>query len=498
MRSILNTNGGKTAFGESQVAQLTQVFNYTSPYNSLNNQLLTFFSGVGGTATSSNGIVSATIGANLGDFSIIQSRRVLHYNAGMGNVVRFTCAFNTPIAGSVQLAGLGNYFNGLFFGYNGLQFGILRKTGGSPHIATLTISSAFSAAASVTITLNSVAFIVTSANASASLPFTASQIVRSLKAQVSVSRNGWQVESIGQVIYFVQFQDGNKNGTYSVNWSTSGGNGTITTAIAGVSATDSWTYQNSFKYDNLLGLGQTKMIIDPTKFNVYQIQLQYLGAGKISMSVEDPDSPNTGFNLVHVIDYPNAYTVPSLENPHMRMFYGVYSTTSTTAMSIKFISFGGFTEGLPFRIDPKYSASSLKTSITTERSLIVLKNKLIYNNRYNTSEIKLLNISTTTDGTKNSTIKLILNPTLCGNTSTDFLNYVNVDSTYSIVAYDVTNATYTGGLVIFSYGAGKADHDLIDLTTQNILISPGDELYITCTSSANVDTQIFISWIEIQ
>ena len=499
MRS--NLNSSKSAFGETQVTQSQQILSYSSSYNNLNNQCLKFYNSAGGTQSSSNGLMSIGIGTTNGDFSIIQSKRTLNYNPGVGNMLRLTCMFNAPVANSTQICGLGDYFNGFYFGYNGVNFGILRKYGGKPEIRTLTITTGFTTGSvNITITLNSVAYTVASIVSTGNTSFTASIIVRSLKSSSSFMNNGWSVESIGSIIYFISYQDGAKGGSYSVNFSTSGGaaTGGIVMAQAGVSATNSWTTQTNFKYDTLNGSGPTKMLIDPSKLNVYQIQMQYLGAGKIIFGIEDFDSSNTGFSSIHMIDYPNQYNVPSINNPNMKVTYGIFSNGSTTAMSMGFVSFGAFTESISvMRTEPKFTINNLKASISTENSILVIKNKLIYNNIFNTSEIKLLGLGISSDGTKNVTVRLILNPT-CGNTSTDYLNYLNIDNTNSLIAYDVTNKTFTGGLVISAYSLGKTDHDNLDVSAQNIILTPGDELYVTGTSTANSDIQIFLSWIESQ
>jgi hypothetical protein len=55
---------------------------------------------------------------------------VLKYDPGQGALVRFSAIFTTGVAGSQQEVGLGDSTDGFFFGYNGADFGVLRRQNG--------------------------------------------------------------------------------------------------------------------------------------------------------------------------------------------------------------------------------------------------------------------------------------------------------------------------------------------------------------------------------
>jgi hypothetical protein len=59
--------------------------------------------------------------------AIFQSRKPAKYRPGQGIVARFTAVFTTGVANSTQIKGAGNATDGYFFGYNGVDFGILHR-----------------------------------------------------------------------------------------------------------------------------------------------------------------------------------------------------------------------------------------------------------------------------------------------------------------------------------------------------------------------------------
>ena len=508
MRSTLNSGPSKCAFGENMTAQLTPQFQYFSGYGKLNNEVINTYTS-NGTVTSAAGIVSVGINTTNGAYSIMQSKRHITYNPGQGGLARFTCAFNSGIASSTQLAGVGNSFNGFFFGYNGTTFGILRRYGGLPEIRKMTITTGATGSATVAITLNGTQITVAVTNSTTTPAFTAYQIATS--GRTSFLNAGWLVENNGADIIWTNLFDGSKAGSYSVNWSYSGSSGISATTtnftatlVAGVSATNSWITQTSWKYDSMNGLGPSKMTLDPTKLNVYQIEWQYLGAGKLFFSVEDNDSNTTGFQIVHSVDYPNTYTVPSLQNPNLRMYYGVISGGSTTSMTLNMVSFGGFTEGIIRRFEPRYAITSSKQGITTpEKTLFVLRNGNLFNNVFNCSEILLTSLSVATyNGSTNITLKLYLansGTTTYGTSNSDYVNFANVDVNNSVALYDTTNSTVANGLLIYSFTLQKADSFRLDFTNYNVFLAPGDELSLTAVTDGNAfNVNTSISWIEIQ
>ncbi len=488
-RTSFTTANPKSAFGELSTVHNTPVIQYMSMYGKQNNQEVDVVSGLGGTVTNADAITSLNITTTQGSTAALVSKRSTHYRPGQGVDIRFTAMYNLGITGSYQYAGIGTFSNGFFFGYNGSNFGVCRRYNGKAHIVKLTISTAFTATATVTITLNSVPYTFSSANASASLSYTAHQFE-------APSYGGlWEVEHIGSDIYFIAKSDGAKSGTYSVGWSTSGGNGSFSTVTVGVSASEDWVYQTAWNYDKMNGSGISKMTINPQKLNVYRIQFGYLGVASPKFYIMDDD--NSEYRLVHMIDYPNSNTQPSLSNPHMRMLYNIKSVTSTTAMSMGMVSFYAASEGPIYRFEPRYSVNASK-AVTTENVIITLKNSPIYNGYINHSEIFLTFLSLSTTGNQPVIIRMYKNATLSPvPTTTNFTDFVNVDVDNSTSLYDVTSDSITGSTkLLFTFNLAKDDSRTIDLNDLSIILLRNETISITAQSGASNTVTCALSFIE--
>ena len=150
----------KTAFGEQSVAEPTPAVQLQFPYN-INTDLVEKRENNAGSITQSGSMAVMQSGASANSAAHMLSRIPLKYNPGQGALVRFTALFTTGVANSIQVAGIGEVGDGLFFGYNGATFSILRREKGVPEIQTLTISAgAGSSSGNITINLDGVSKVV--------------------------------------------------------------------------------------------------------------------------------------------------------------------------------------------------------------------------------------------------------------------------------------------------------------------------------------------------
>eukprot|EP00732_Lithocolla_globosa_P001719 Lithocolla_globosa_v1_NODE_925_length_3076_cov_153.246938.p2 type:complete len:184 gc:universal NODE_925_length_3076_cov_153.246938:112-663(+) len=80
---------------------------------------------------------------------------------------------------------------------------------------------------------------------------------------------------------------------------------------------------------------------DPTKLNIYQIELAWFGAATCKFYIMNPTGD---WVLVHSIEYANANAniVPSLDNPHMK----IYMCTTTDDIVLSSASQAIFLQGL--------------------------------------------------------------------------------------------------------------------------------------------------------
>jgi hypothetical protein len=117
----------QTAFGELKTAHPTPIFQNLFSYN-INSRIWITETANSGTISQANAMAIVSTGTTTASTALLESKRKIKYRAGQGVIARFTGIFTTPVAGTKQLLGIGDDENGFFFGYNGLDFGVLRRS----------------------------------------------------------------------------------------------------------------------------------------------------------------------------------------------------------------------------------------------------------------------------------------------------------------------------------------------------------------------------------
>lgn len=480
----------KTAFGVTLSSKLTPVYQIKGIYDRVNSRSLQSFIVNNGSISNQNSQYLVTCGTNVGDYATLRSVRQINYKPGLGATTRFSGLFDTPVAGYNQIAGFGSFGNGLYFGYNGTSFGILREYGGRPEVRVLTITAAETLATNTSITLNGTTFVVPLTNAGGSTAFTAFEVGK-------FSYSGWNVSVSGSDVYFTATFAGPKNGVYAY---TPAGTSTAAFGVvagkSGVATTTEWITQNNWNGDKLDGTGPSGVILNPQRGNVFQIKFQWLGYGQIVFLTESPG--NGAIIVAHSILYSNSYTTPSMEIPSLRSTFATYSIGgSGSQLTLKTSSFAGFLEGELFIPKILWSRSNTKTiPLNTETNILAIRSKIINNNIYNASEVFLNDLSIAADGNRNVVINIYLDPTQLGNNTT--ANYpqwtdLNINS---IMQTDINTTTRTGGILLASVVIGKTDSRVFELLSDYIL-EPNQVIVFTATSAATSEVTIAVNWREI-
>lgn len=250
--------------------------------------------------------------------------------------------------------------------------------------------------------------------------------------------------------------------------------------------------------DSLDGSGDSGMIIDPTKLNVYEIRFKYLGAGSIEFCVEDD---RTGIFIVfHKILYTNKNILPSVFNPNFHFTMFVENGGTTTNIVMKSASYAYFIEGktvFTHLHQPQFSSGKKeKTTVTTEIAIFTIRNKAAFASKTNFIDIiiETLGASIEANAANNlGQVRLIKNTTLGG---TPIFSDINTSD--SVVEIDTAGTTVTGGKEMFYIPlAGKNDKDLIDLTALKIIISPGDTITVAGLSANSATMDSGCLWKEL-
>lgn len=234
-------------------------------------------------------------------------------------------------------------------------------------------------------------------------------------------------------------------------------------------AVETFIPQTEWNQNKLDGSNNT-MLLDVTKFNVFKISMQYLGAGAIYFYIEDSDDGK--LKLVHLYQYANKYVQSSLRNPTLAYRVECENTTNTTNLVTKSISFMGAIEGKAITLGEYIGKSNSKLAVgTTETNILTIRCENTFFSEINKSYIKICLINLATDGNKNAEVKIIRN---AGITTPSF---TTITDTY--VGYDTTG-TYTPGTgyEIIDLTLSKIDKELLYLDSFELFLAPNDTISI--------------------
>lgn len=487
-------------FGSVHVENLTPIFQADAVYgiNPTEVSTTTGINGVGttsGTNTAVNNKFRCSTGTTALSFATLQSKKRLRYRPGQGVIGRFSALFSTPAASSILVAGYGTAESGVFFGYNGTSFGILHSTGGVREIQTLTVTTASTATNDYQITLAGTSYTVTATNNNSTLK-TAYEIAAG-------TYTGWMAEAIGSTVVFLADAVGNKTGTFSVAQSGAGtpAAGSFAETLAGVAATDTWIPQASWNGDDRLdGTGPSGFTLDPSKGNVYQIDIQYLGFGPILFKVEVPFTGNNpDYITVHSINFNNSQTLTNVSNPSFPFTMAAYSAGSTTNVYVECGSFAGFVEGKQYLTGPRMSFNRetnnfVGSAASTYYPLFTIRNDSAHSHngstlRANQSVVNLISMSACHDDATPVSFYLIKDATLLG--TPNFSRF----SPSSCIYWDTSATTCTitnNEQLIFVSNTGQSSGGAFAFT-DTITLQPGETLTLAARAVTGTATYVLAS-----
>lgn len=464
----------------------------------VNSQIFTTSSFVGGTVTSVSGVCELDSGTSSSGSATVQLRRGLKYRPGQGSMMRATALFSEPDSGNAQFIGAGSAENGYFVGYFGTNFGILHSEKGQREIRKLTITTG-AGTGNVTVTVNGNSIIVPVTGGS-DVTQTAYQL--SLADYSQLGGGGWLTDVIGDSIYFISARSSNAlTGTYSVAGASIVG--TFSRTKAGENQTNTFIPSSSFNGDRLDGNGQSGMILNPQKGNVYELQFQYLGFGNAEFAIENPE--NGKFTKFHTIKNSNNRTTPVLKNPNVSVLATSANIGGTTSKKLKTASMAAFIEGEVIKLDPKFAKSWTFSGVNSSIyvPLATLKANRVFNGQSCWGEFDLLRIAGSNEvNNKTLTVGLFLDAVITGD-----VNYQYVNQQNSIVSYANLVPTGAGANTIknlsnivpfYEFVVGSASSLESNLEELELIFGSGRELLIGIKTTAAMTGQVGILWFEQQ
>lgn len=498
----------RSAFGEQIAIPITPVIQLDGLYG-LQTRNFETFNAFSGSADTTNTLMRTQTGTSQYGYGVIRSRRAVRYRPGQGAICRFTAAFTESapgvgVAGYTQRAGFFTQEQAIQVGFDGENFGVLRQNDGKAHIEKLTITTGANSSGNVTVTLNGTPYVVPLANTTSNVGITAAEISEWFQANASAA---WVVEHCDGIVSFLSTSIGPKNGTYSfVDTGTTGAVASLTTLQSGVLDTNNWTYQDDFNIDKLDGTGPSKVTIDTTKLNIYQINFRWLGAGEIRFAIENPTNGDMIF--FHHIHYSNQNTDVHIDNPSLKIGYVAASLGGTgTNVTVTGGSMMGGVEGLiqsnslPTAALRSTSHNPNLTSSTLHHGVTV-HNRLVFNDKINARELLIKSISVSVDtNTNGNPVEVLLFYNFVGLPSPSVYKVLNLTESSAFYNDTVGSMTQGANIPIYAFFTAGQQAQTIDLDAASsglrIAIPPNNDITLAIRSTDTISrVGVAISFIE--
>lgn len=416
--------------------------------NGLTEKLLQRTAGSGSISVA-NGMFQVSTGTTIYSYAALLSQTV-PYKSRFGCRGVLTGMFSAPAALTQQIVGFSTATDRLAFGYNGLEFGIWYDHHGVNGIWVVNITTPAVGAATATVTLNGTAYVV---------PLTAGTVQHNayqIATYIAANALGYFAYSTDDDVTIMYEVAQPATGAYTFS-ATGGVVGTITETATGARATSTHIPQSQWD--------DPCYWLDPQKLNLYTVQYEYVGGGKIQFIME---GPNGNPVLAHTIQYANRNTQPSISDPNMRVGIVVASIGGTTDVSVKSACFSAFVDGVNlFTHDPHVLTGSLAAAGTTPTNMLTIRNMQTKSGRDNRIKVRIAKSYAMTTGTKGAQVRFIKNGTAAGD-----LIFFDYDPTHSIIQYSTSDVAITGetvGELLMGAATGSAGNDAI-----NIDLEPGD------------------------
>jgi len=120
-----------SSYGELMTVSITPVLQADFNYG-VNTEIFNISTNNGEAKTAESNLCLECSGS-AGSYAEISTKKLLRYRPGQGNGVRFSALFTRGSSGTKQLYGVGDANDGIFIGFNGTRFGILRRSYGQEH-----------------------------------------------------------------------------------------------------------------------------------------------------------------------------------------------------------------------------------------------------------------------------------------------------------------------------------------------------------------------------
>jgi hypothetical protein len=408
--------------------------------------------------------------------------------------------FGSPVQSASMYSGVGNSTGGLFVGYTDSSFQIIRRNGGIHAVRQLTVSSVAGASVgTILLYIDGLPFQIDVSNVSTS------QSVATTIATQNYDSIGYKTECIGNTILFIStlVVAGTGDNKFDFDGGTTNVSATFALISNAQNTTNFITPQASWNIDRLDGYGRSGMCLNPQRGNIFSITYQGFGFGSAIFSIINPATGE--FIPFHHMSYVNENTVVAMAQPSMQLTSFISSNLATTSAEMWLAGAAGFLEGQINRFDPVISVSNGhndQMGTNTNRILMALRTPLTFRNIISQVQIFIQSLTTSSSKSADNVRATISFRLVLGGTPNEQLNYEYADQTNSaIIVAKPSNATLSGGQVLFITSVVSEGSATTNLRDMNIIVQKHNNLYITYshttpTNGGDIDVSADIVWIE--
>lgn len=473
-RLKVSTDNYTSSFGELAIFQPTPLLQVSAQYGILDDILV---ANIGGTTTTEDSNFIASTGTGINNVSAIISAREAQYKPGQGLSCRLTAIFSEGKPNSTQQAGFITSESAFAFGYNGDEFGILFARDGELEIQELVITSGAGGSenASVTVDGQLVSVPITSG--------TPEHNAYEIAVGLSNLAPAYRYTSVNSSVFALARVPDQGAGVF--DFSSSSAVASWTEIKNGTIPTEVWVKKSDWNV-------KPNIKINPQLGNVYQVQIQYLGYGGIAFSVEDPTTSK--LEVVHVIHYASTSVTPTVPNPIFRVGWACRNTGNDTDIVVKGASAAAFVEGaVVYDGRPKALCAS-QTVGTTKTNVITFRNRGVFGDKANRSEIIPVIASLSSDATKTAFFELIEEPVLNAGDSLQFVRFEE----NSLMEYAQDSVEIVDGKVIGCFNVRSSQSVSVDINKILTSMRPGVSYCVACriTSGSASEMDLSFTWRE--
>ena len=506
--TMLNQNPAYlSAFEEPLAVTITPVIQQNAVYGLDPAAWVTTELNNGNVSVNTRSVWQVNSGTSPGGYARLATSKYMTYLPGQGSMFRWTAAFTANgttknalgVDNIVQNTGPIDREDGYSVGYSGStaddasrKIGFLHRRNGSAQIEKLTVTVAATGTQTATVTLNGTPFTV-ALTTSTSTAYTAKQISLALQAD-PVAGQLWDIESCSNIVTFTYYSPGPKTGTYSFS---STGAGTIAVAsfsqfVLGVTPTDTWTYAGD--WDN------QSITFDPTKLNVFGLDMRWLGAGIVRLFMEDPTTGK--MVLLHTQRWGSTDIVPHLNKPSLRLVYRSGTTNNAITPSQNVVVSGSSVfsgiQGIIAQTTPSQSYYALDGTTRAKDTvwhLLSIQNPLTRGSDINKSYLILQDLSVSAQCNDPSVVYVVKN--CVGTNSLILFQPIPNASPFNFVQYSTT--TLTENLTLDDIGLvqslGVNGSAQFVLGQYNLTLSPGESVsFFISSTNAITKSSIGLAW----